>query len=83
MSSKYINFPLFYLKYHHRYNQMLQFWCADGSESEGDKEELIKVEAMSINFSDSSGYEYVLRVILSLSKWKTRHDDTLIMMWKT
>ena len=52
----------FYLKYHHRHNQMLQFWCADGSDSEEDKEELIEFEAMSINVSDSSGYKNFSRV---------------------
>ena len=25
------------LKYHHKHNEMLQFWCADGSDSEEDK----------------------------------------------
>ena len=34
------------LRYHHRHNQMLQILCADGSYSEGGKEELIKAEAM-------------------------------------
>ena len=41
---------------------MIQFQSADGSGSEEDKQELIKVEAMSINISDSSGNEDVSRV---------------------
>ena len=36
---------------------MLQFQCADDSNSEKYKEELIKVVATSINISDSSGDE--------------------------
>ena len=51
--------PFLSLKCHHRNNQMLQFRCADGSDSDEDKEELIKVEAMSSNVSDISGYEDV------------------------
>ena len=43
---------------------MLQFWCAGGSDSEKDKEELIEVEAMTINVSDSSGDEEFWRVAL-------------------
>ena len=42
------------LKYHHRHSQIIQFWCAYGSDSEENKEELIKVEAMSINVYVSS-----------------------------
>ena len=41
---------------------MLQFLCADGSDSEEDKEELIEVEAVSINVSDSSSDKDVSRV---------------------
>ena len=41
---------------------MLQFLCVDGSDSEEYKEEWIKVEAMSINVSDSSDDVYVSRV---------------------
>ena len=35
---------------------MNQFWFADGSRDEEDKEELIKVEYMSIDVSNRSGY---------------------------
>ena len=42
------------LKSHHTHNQMLQFQCADGSDSEEDEEDLIEVETMPINVSDSS-----------------------------
>ena len=45
---------------------MLWFWCADGSDSEKDKEELIKVEATLINVSYISGYEDVSRVALTI-----------------
>ena len=43
---------------------MLQFWCEDGSYSEEDKEELVKVEAMSISVYDSSVDADVSRVYL-------------------
>ena len=46
---------IFSLKYHHRHDQTLQFWWADGSGDEEDEEELIKVEAMSSGVSDRSG----------------------------
>ena len=55
-------FQFLSLKYHHRHNQMLEFWCADSSDSEEDKGELIKVEVRPINISDSSGDEDVSRV---------------------
>ena len=45
---------------------MLQFWCADGSDSEEDKEELVEVEAMSINVYESSGDKDVSRVYLMI-----------------
>ena len=38
---------------------MHQFQCADGSDGKDNKEELIKVEAMSTNVSDSSRDEDV------------------------
>ena len=43
---------------------MLQFWCADVSDSEKDNEELIEVEAMLINVSYRSGDEDVSGVSL-------------------
>ena len=64
MYGKSINFPLFYLKYLHRHNQMIQFLCGDGSDSDKDKEEMIEVEAIQINVSDSSGDEYFPRLYL-------------------
>ena len=54
-------FHFFSFNSHHRHNKMLQFWCADGSDSEEDKEELIKVEAMPIYVSVSSGDDNVAR----------------------
>ena len=56
-----IIFKLF-LKYHHRHNQMLQFWCANDNGDAEYEEELIKVEATSIKISDISGNEEVARV---------------------
>ena len=41
---------------------MLQFWYSDGSDRKKDKEELIKVEAMPIHFSNRSDDEDVARV---------------------
>ena len=41
---------------------MLQFWCADGSDSDENKEYLIEVEAMSINIFDISGDEDIARI---------------------
>ena len=56
-------FSIFYhLKSHHRHNQVLQFSRVDGYDSEEDKEELIKVEAVSINVSDSSSDKDVSRI---------------------
>ena len=55
-------FKVFSLKYHQKYNQMLQFWCADDSNIEDDKKYSIGVEAMSIYISDSSDDEDVSRV---------------------
>ena len=69
---------LLYLKYHHRYKQTIQFWFADGSESEEDKEELIKVEAISINVSGSSGNEDDSRtalVIIYAKDWTELHPN--------
>ena len=43
---------------------MLQFLCADGSDSEEDKEELIEFESISINVSVISGDEDTSRVSL-------------------
>ena len=66
------------LKYHHRKNKMLQLWYADGSESEEDKEELIKVEAISINVSGSSGNEDDSRtalVIIYAKDWTELHPN--------
>ena len=34
------------LKYHHRHDKIVQFWCADGYGSEEEKKELIEVEYM-------------------------------------
>ena len=45
-AEKSVDFHFLTLKYYHRNNQMLQFWCADGSNSKEDKEEFIEVEAM-------------------------------------
>ena len=45
-AGKSVDFHFLTLKYYHRNNQMLQFWCADGSNSKEDKEEFIEVEAM-------------------------------------
>ena len=57
-----ITHTTFFLGYHHRHNWMLQYLCAYGYSEEKDKEELIKVEAMSINISDRSGDGDVARV---------------------
>ena len=46
-------------KRHHRYDQMLQFLCVDGS---GDKEELIEVEYTQVNVSNRSGDGNSVRV---------------------
>ena len=40
-------------KCYHRHNRTIQYLCAYGSDSEEDKEELKKVEDMSINVSES------------------------------
>ena len=62
MTNKYINSWPFFLKFHHRHNWTLQFQCAGCSNNEEDKEELIKLEVITINVSDSSGYGGVTRV---------------------
>ena len=60
---KYINFSFFFsLKYHHIQNKIFQFWCANGFDSEKDKEELIKVESNSINVSERNGDEDIAGV---------------------
>ena len=41
---------------------MIQFLCADDSGDEEEKEELIKVESMSINVYDRSGDGDITRV---------------------
>ena len=43
------------IKYRHRKYWALQFWCVDDSHDKEDKEQLIKVEAMSNDVSDKSG----------------------------
>ena len=48
--------------FYHIHDQMIQFQCVDCSEIEEYKEELIKVEDISINFSYSSGDGDVVRV---------------------
>ena len=59
---KILNFQFFFLKYHYILDKIFQFWCANGSDSEKDKEELIKVESNLINVSEINGDEYILGV---------------------
>ena len=40
------------LKTHHIQDRMIQIWCEDGSDNEEDIEELIKLKAKTIGFSD-------------------------------
>ena len=49
---------------------MLQFWCEYGSDGKEDKEELNKIETMSIGVSGIIGDGYVSRVdsVLTLLK---------------
>ena len=62
LAGKYIYLPLFSIKYSNRQNKMFQCRCSDGSDSEEEKEDLIEVEAVSINVSYSIVYEDVSRV---------------------
>ena len=47
---------------HHIHDQMLPFWYAHASEDKQDKEELVKMEDMSICVSDISADGYFTRV---------------------
>ena len=59
------------------YNQMLQFWCVYGYDINENKEELIEVEATSINVSDISGddkfskifHNYIIERLDTMTPW--------------
>ena len=57
----YNNAQPFFLKTHWIHDQVPQFWFAYGFDDEEDKEELIKVETMSIQVSNRNTDGYVAR----------------------
>ena len=52
LDKKSIIFDPPHLDYHHKHNWMLQFWCSYSSGNYEYKDEMIKVEAVSINVYD-------------------------------
>ena len=61
---------------------MLQFQCANGSGNGEDKEQLFKVEAISINVADKIGDIDGARVALFASELNTRQNYTSMVICK-
>ena len=70
----------FFLKYHHRQDQILQLFCASGTNNKEGKGNFIKVEVTLIDIVDISGDGMLQSLFLITYEWDKIHNDSLRVM---